>query len=106
MLSVQPFKTGDVVVIKLMTGEEIITKLVEPDITAYSISRPLVFTMHPQTGQPALIPWLMSLNPKDPKPVVINKSAVVGMTMPAKEIADSYTQATTGIVTAPPGFTL
>jgi hypothetical protein len=106
MLSVQPFKSGDVVVIKLMTGEEIITKLVEPDLTAYSISRPLVFTMHPQTGQPALIPWLMSLSPKDPKPIVINKSAVVGMTMPAKEIADSYTQATTGIVPAPPGFTL
>ena len=106
MLSVQPFKSGDVVVIKLVTGEEIITKLVEPDVTSYSISRPLVFTMHPQTGQPALIPWLMSLNPKDPKPVVINKSAVVGMTTPAKEIADSYTQVTTGIVPAPAGFML
>ena len=106
MLSVQAFKSGDVVVIKLITGEEIITKLVEPDLTAYSISRPLVFTMHPQTGQPVLIPWLMSLSPKDPKPIVINKSAVVGMTTPAKEIADSYTQSTTGIVAAPAGFVL
>ena len=61
MLTVPNYKSGDVVVIKLSTGEEIITKLVEPDITAYSISRPLVFTMHPQTGQPVLIPWLMSL---------------------------------------------
>jgi len=106
MLSVQAFKSGDVVVIKLITGEEIITKLVEPDLTAYSISRPLVFTMHPQTGQPVLIPWLMSLSPKDPKPIVINKSAVVGMTTPAKEIADSYTQSTTGIVAASAGFML
>ena len=106
MLSVQAFKSGDVVVIKLITGEEIITKLVEPDLTAYSISRPLVFTMHPQTGQPVLIPWLMSLSPKDPKPIVINKSAVVGMTTPAKESADSYTQSTTGIVAAPAGFVL
>jgi|TARA_B110000503_G_scaffold137242_1_gene221137 hypothetical protein len=106
MLTVPNYKSGDVVVIKLSTGEEIITKLVEPDITAYSISRPLVFTMHPQTGQPVLIPWLMSLDPKDPKPIIINKSSVVGMTTPAKEITDHYLQSTTGIVAVPPGFTV
>jgi hypothetical protein len=48
----------------------------------------------------------MSRDPKDPKPIIINKSSVVGMTTPAKEITDHYLQSTTGIVAVPPGFTV
>lgn len=100
------FRANDVVTIKLVTGEEIVTRLGEPESTSFTISRPLVFTVNPQSGQAMLIPWLMSVEAKDPTPIVLYKTSIVSMTKPVKQIADHYTQATSGIVAAPAGLVI
>lgn len=100
MLVRTSYKINDVVTIKLSSGEELIAKLVEESDQTLSVTRPLVFTLNPQNGQAVLIPWLMSVNPKDQTTIGISKNLVITITKPVKEISDNYTQATTGIVTA------
>lgn len=107
MLTLQSqYKINDVVTIKLVTGEELITKITEINPDYFVTSRPLVFTINPQNGQTMIIPWLMSVDPKDNTAITIQKSATVAITKPVKQISDTYLQATTGIVTAPLGLKL
>jgi len=107
MLTIQPpYKINDVVTIKLVSGEELIAKLTEINTDSFTVTRPLVFTINPQNGQAMIIPWLMSVEPKEPTPMTINKSATIVVTKTVKQIADNYTQATSGIVTAPAGLRL
>lgn len=100
------YNVNDIVTIKLVTGEEIISKLVEIKTESYTVTRPLVFTVNPQNGQAMIIPWLMSVDPKDTTPIVINKSGIIMVTKTIKQIADNYIQATSGIVAAPAGLRL
>lgn len=100
------YKDNDVVTIKLSNGEEIVGKLVSHSGDNITLTRPLVFTLNPQTGQAMLVPWLMSVDPKNTHPIKINKQNVLATTKTIKEISDNYTQATTGIVTASGGLQL
>jgi len=107
MLNLKPtYVVNDVVTLKLVTGEEIIGKLIENKADALTLTRPLVFTVNPQNGQAMLIPWLMSIDPKDTTPIDIYKNNVVMVTKTVKQISDNYTQATSGIVAAPAGLVL
>lgn len=107
MLNLKPsYVANDVVTLKLVTGEEIIGKLIEDKSDALKLTRPLVFTVNPQNGQAMLIPWLMSVDPKDTTPIDVYKNNVVMVTKTVKQISDNYLQATSGIVAAPAGLVL
>lgn len=84
---------GEVVTIKLTSGEELIAKLVEEQTLAYKISKPLVLSMN-QKGL-GMIPFLFTVNPD--KDIKINKTAVVTIETTDNEFANQYIAGTTGI---------
>jgi DhnA family fructose-bisphosphate aldolase class Ia len=84
---------GEVVTIKLTSGEELVAKLVEDGANYLKLGRPMVLTM----GQQGLgmVPYLFTVSPD--KDVKLNRSTVTVVEASAKEFADAYTQQTTGI---------
>lgn len=84
---------GEVITIKLTSGEEIVSKLVEDNDSYYKLSRPLVIG-HTAQG-PGLMPYLFTVNPD--KDIKILKTAVTVAEATDKQFADQYIQSTTGI---------
>ena len=84
---------GEVVTLRLTTGEEIICKLVEDTATNVSISKPMVLSM----GQQGLgmMPFIFTVHPD--KNIKLSKVSVVMMEATDKQFADQYIQSTTGI---------
>lgn len=87
---------GEVVTIKLTSGEELIGKLVEEGPMHYKISKPMVLT----AGQQGLgmAPYLFTVNPD--KDIRISKSNITVCEATDKQFADSYISGTTGIAMA------
>jgi hypothetical protein len=84
---------GEVVTIKLTSGEELVAKLVEETDKHYKLSRPMVIGMG-QHG-PGLMPYLFTVNPE--KEVKLNKTAVTVVEATDKQFADQFIESTTGI---------
>lgn len=84
---------GEVVTLKLTSGEEIVAKLTEESDGYYKLSRPLVIG-HTAKG-PGLMPYLFTVNPD--KEVKILKTAITVVEATDKDFADQYMQGTTGI---------
>jgi hypothetical protein len=84
---------GEVVTIKLTSGEEIVAKLVEETDTYYKLSRPMVIGMGQQG--PGLMPYLFTVNPE--KEVKLNKATATVVEATDKQFADQFLQSTTGI---------
>jgi hypothetical protein len=84
---------GEVVTLRLTTGEEIICKLVEDTATNVSVSKPMVLSM----GQQGLgmMPFIFTVHPD--KNIKLAKASVVMMEATDKQFADQYIQSTTGI---------
>jgi len=93
MLIDRGVETGEVVTIKLTSGEEIVAKLVEETDTHYKLSRPMVIGMGQQG--PGLMPYLFTVNPE--KEVKLNKTTVTVVEATDKQFADQFLQSTTGI---------
>lgn len=93
MLIDKGISVGEVVTLKLVTGEEIVAKLVEENSQGYKLSKPLILSMN-QQGL-GMIPFTFTGNPD--REYVINHSSVVAITTTVKEFASQYTQGTTGI---------
>lgn len=93
MLIETPLKTGDVISMKLSSGEELITKLEEESQESYKISKPLM-VIAGQQGL-GLAPFMFTVNPESS--VKINKDNVICITSTEKEMASQYIQNTTGI---------
>lgn len=93
MLIDKGISIGEVISLKLISGEEILAKLVEETDTEYKISKPLVLSV----GQQGLgmIPFLFTVNPD--KDLKISKSSVIVVTNTDKQFADQYLQGITGI---------
>ena len=89
----QKFAAGDIVTIKLLTGDEIMGKFVEDSMGSITLDRPLMLTMT-QKG-PAMSPVLMTVNP-DAK-LTFNSSAIITMVETDQEIGKQYVFQTTGI---------
>jgi hypothetical protein len=87
-------KSGDVVTIKLTSGEELVAHLVEERDAFLKVARPLVLT----GGQQGIgmVPYLFTVDPE--RTVKINKATVVVLEPSDKEAASQYTKATTGII--------
>ncbi len=84
---------GEVITLKLTSGEEIVSKLIEETATYFKVSRPLVIGHTPQG--PGLMPYLFTVSPD--KEIKILKPTVVVVEASDKSFADQYIQGTTGI---------
>jgi hypothetical protein len=96
-------KDGDVVTLKMSSGEELVGCYVSEDSNSYTIDRPVTLTVGPKGG-PALTPYLMTVAPNNARNLKINKALVVTTATTEKELADQYTSALSGIQVAPAGF--
>lgn len=101
MLVISNFKKGDVVTIKLSTGEELVARFDADTGSELKVVKPTVLTLNPADGKAMLIPWLMSIDTASSDPIIIGKQQVVAVSKPHKGISDGYMQSTTGIATAP-----
>lgn len=84
---------GEVVTLKLTSGEELIAKLVEESSTFYKLNRPMVIGMGQQG--PGLMPYLFTVHPT--KDVKIQKSSVVVVENTDEQFAKQFLESTTGI---------
>ena len=96
MLIDKGVSAGEVVTIKLTSGEELVAKLVEDQIMHYKLAHPMVIAMSPKG--PALMPYLFTVDPS--KQVRIAKSVVTVAEATEKQFADQFIQQTTGIALA------
>ena len=96
-------RDGDVVTLKMSSGEELIGTYKDDDNATYTIDRPVTLSVGPKGG-PALTPYLMTVNPGNTRNLKINKALVVCVANTDKELADQYSSAMSGIQVAPAGL--
>jgi hypothetical protein len=84
---------GEVITLKLTSGEEIVGKLVEDGAAYYKLSRPMVIAMGAQG--PGLMPYLFTVHPD--KEIKLLKTTVTVAEATDKSFADQFIQSTTGI---------
>ena len=84
---------GEVISLKLTSGEEIVARLAEETDTHYKLSKPLVIGHTPQGV--GLMPYLFTVSPD--KDIKLLKSTVTVAEATDKQFADQYTQSTTNI---------
>ena len=96
-------RDGDVVTLKMSSGEELIGTYKDDDSATYTIDRPVTLSVGPKGG-PALTPYLMTVNPGNTRNLKINKALVVCVANTDKELADQYSSAMSGIQVAPAGM--
>lgn len=87
------FSEGDIISLKLTSGEEIIGKYINDDDSTYLLNKPLMLAMSKQGA--AMMPLMMTVNPE--KDFRINKAAVLLYGETVKEVANQYVYQTTGI---------
>ena len=93
MLIDKGVSAGEVITLKLTSGEELVAKLVEETETYYKLSRPMVIGMGQQG--PGLMPYLFTVHPD--KEVKLLKTTVTLAEATDKTFADQFIQSTTGI---------
>jgi len=93
MLIEAPYSTGDVVSVRLSTGEEIVGKLLEDNEKTIKLKQPLSAVMA-EKGL-AMIPFMMTVNPETD--LIINKNHIMITAKSHKEVSDHFIQTTTGI---------
>jgi hypothetical protein len=84
---------GEVITLKLTSGEELVARLAEETQDYYKLSQPCVIGMG-EHG-PGLMPYLFTVEPT--KDVKLSKSTVTVAVATAKVFADQYLQSTTSI---------
>ena len=87
---------GEVITLKLTSGEEIVAKLVEDSAAYYKLKNPQVIGMGPKG--PGLMPYLFTVNPD--KEIKLLKTTVTVAEATDKSFADQFIQSTTGIALA------
>jgi hypothetical protein len=93
LLSNKKFTDGDVITMKLASGEEVLGKYVSEDMASLTLSKPLMIAMT-QKG-PAMAPILMTVDPE--KNLTFSKNQITILEESDKEIANQYIFQTTGI---------
>ena len=87
---------GEVITLKLTSGEEIVAKLVEDGAAYYKLKNPQVIGMGPKG--PGLMPYLFTVDPN--KEIKLLKTTVTVAEATDKSFADQFIQSTTGIALA------
>lgn len=93
MLIDKGVSAGEVVTLKLTSGEELVARLDEETPTHYKLTKPMVIGMGQQG--PGLMPYLFTVSPD--KTIPLLKSTVTVAVSSDKVFADQYMQNTTGI---------
>lgn len=93
MLFEKKYNEGDVVTLKLSSGEEVLGKFVSEDMMGITLSKCLMIAM--TAKGPAMAPILMTVDPD--KDLTFNKNNITVVTASDKDIANQYTTQTTGI---------
>lgn len=84
---------GEVITLKLTSGEELVAKLAEETDAFYKLSRPMVIGMGEQG--PGLMPYLFTVHPD--KEVKLQKSTVTVAEATDKVFAKQFLESTSGI---------
>lgn len=84
---------GDIISLKLSSGDEVIAKFVDEDMATITLAKPVMLAMTPKG--PAMAPVMMTVDPDNT--FSINKSLILFKGTTVREIADQYTYQTTGI---------
>jgi hypothetical protein len=84
---------GEVITLKLTSGEELVAKLTEETPAYYKLSKPMVIGMG-QKG-PGLMPYLFTVHPD--KDVKLLKTTVTVVEATDKQFADQFIESTSGI---------
>lgn len=92
MLISKGFSNGDVVVIKLINGDEIMARFESDDSTSVKISRPLAITIGPQGL--GMMPWIFLAKDEE---FSLSKDQFFVMCRAKDDAAKQYMQGTTGI---------
>ena len=100
MLIETPYKNGDVVTIKLKTGEELVGKLIEETSDSVKVKTPLTLVMSQQGV--GLQQFLFTADPE--KSYTFHNDAIIVITKTISQFAEAYQQQTSGLVTAPAGL--
>ena len=100
MLTANKFNNGEIISIKLISGEEIVAKLGEETDIAYEFQRPVSLAVGQQGA--ALRPYMITANVNN-LIIVVDKNKVIAVSEAQKEICAEYTKATTGLIAASTG---
>jgi hypothetical protein len=84
---------GEVITLKLTSGEEIVGKLTEETAAHYKLSRPMVIGMGAQG--PGLMPYLFTVHPD--KEIKLAKGTVTVAESTDETFAKQFLESTTGI---------
>ncbi len=84
---------GEVITLKLTSGEELVAKLIENNALYYKLKNPMVIGMGAKG--PGLMPYLFTVNPE--KEIKLAKIAVTVCEATDKQFADQFIESTTGI---------
>ena len=84
---------GEVITLKLTSGEELVGKLVEDGAAHYKLNRPMVIGMGAKG--PGLMPYLFTVHPD--KDIRIMKGTVVVAEATDQEFAKQFIESTSGI---------
>jgi hypothetical protein len=90
------FAEGEVVTLKLTSGEELVAKLVEDGPLHYKLKNPQVIGMGPKG--PGLMPYLFTVSPD--KEIRLQKSTVTVAEPTDEQFAKQFIESTTGIALA------
>jgi len=93
MLINKGMSSGDVITLKLTSGEELVAKLSEETDSYYKLSRPMVIGMGQQG--PGLMPYLFTVSPN--ADVKLQKSTVTVAELTDESFAKQFLESTTGI---------
>lgn len=105
MLIENPVKQGDIISLKLMTGEELVCKLKSKENNVWTVYNPLVLVISPdQSGNQSVnvIPYMFGQN-KD-NSVKISDDKVLAHCLTQENIKNQYIEMTTGIKIANSNF--
>jgi hypothetical protein len=95
------YSQGDVVDFKLMSGEELISRIIEDRTDTYVLNKPMALLNTPNGGL-GMMPIPIAGNYGDP--VLLNKHAVAIHTKCEPELASQYMEKTTGLLTSGKGI--
>ena len=93
MLITRGVAAGEVITLKLTSGEELVAKLVEETDDSYKLSHPQVIGMGP--SGPGLMPYLFTVS--QDRDVKLLKKTVTVAEPTDKTFADQFIESTTGI---------
>lgn len=93
MLFEKSRSSGDVVTLKMNSGEEIIARFEEETSTGIKISKPMMLSMSQQGV--GMMPYLFTVNPNTV--ITFQHSSIAVMATTDEDFAKQYMQATTGI---------